>query len=53
MSSGFVVLVSWMSAPQIELKNDLDPLLNFQAFYTTSAEKFEQIYALRNEWRQE
>ena len=43
MVSAMAVLVPWTSAQQIELKADLDPLLNFQAFWATPAEKFEQI----------
>lgn len=53
MVSAMAVLVPWTSAQQIELKADLDPLLNFQAFWTTPAEKFEQLFEPRIEGRQE
>lgn len=53
MVSAMAVLVPWTSAQQSELKADLDPLLNFQAFWTTPAEKFEQMFEPRIEGRQE
>jgi len=53
MVSAMAVLVPGTLAQQIELKADLDPLLNFQAFWTTPAEKFEQMYVPRIEGRQE
>jgi hypothetical protein len=53
MVSGMAALALWAPAQQFELKADLDPLLNFQAIWTTPADKFEQIYVPRTEGGQE